>query len=201
MTLVWHIYGGYDFLTSNQMSETPKKTVNWENTTKIEGSNVSFSKNDSSKVTFVPEKKDNLQNWRIKGGPKRDHDVLMELQLNKVRFQHEVYPEDTIQASRQVLLVSEIEVRDRLASSHFNKFLYQHTSQARPKQSHANMIVVKATHIRPDPKLAAQECVLRISLLPLRLNVDQDSLLFLVKFFNELGEQDVEITTLEGNYM
>lgn len=140
-----------------------------------------------------------MQGWRTKGGTRRDHDVLMELQLNKVRFQHEVYPDDTAQASRQVLLISEVEVRDRLASSHFNKFLYQHTSQARPKQSHANMVVIKATHIRPDPKLSAQECILRISLLPLRLNVDQDSLLFLVKFFNELGGQDIDKPVVEGD--
>ncbi|CAG2055348.1 unnamed protein product [Timema podura] len=63
--------------------------------------------------------------------------------LNKrdqVRFQHEVYPENTAEASRQVLLVNEVEVRDRLASSQINKFLYQYSSEARPKQSHANMM-------------------------------------------------------------
>lgn len=201
MTLVWHIYGGYDFQSTVRENEIHKKTVNFsENQPGIEGSNVSFSKTDINKVTFKSSKEikeNSVLNWKTKGGVKRDHDVLMELQLNKVRFQHEVYPEDTIQASRQVLLVSEVEVRDRLASSHFNKFLYQHTSQARPKQSHANMIVIKATHIRPDPKIAAQECILRVSLLPLRLNVDQDSLLFLVKFFNELGGQDIDKVNLD----
>lgn len=58
----------------------------------------------------------------------------------QVRFQHEVYPENTVQASRQVLLITELEIRDRLASSQINKFLYQYTSQARPKQSHAHMV-------------------------------------------------------------
>lgn len=197
MTLIWHIYGGYDFQTSNTEKEPQKKTVNFEDRVKLQTSEVSFSTSDVTRVVFTttePKEKP-THGWRTKGGIKRDHDVLMELQLNKVRFQHEVYPENTTQASRQVLLISEVEVRDRLASSHFNKFLYQHTSQARPKQSHANMIVIKATHVRPDPKLTAQECVLRVSLLPLRLNVDQDSLLFLVKFFNELGGQDVVVAT------
>jgi autophagy-related protein 2 len=111
----------------------------------------------------------------------------MELQLNKVRFQHEVYPESAAEASRQILLVSEIEVRDRLASSHINKFLYQYSSEAQPRQSHANMFAAKAVHLRPDPRLATQECCLKLSLLPLRLNIDQDSLLFLVTFFTELS--------------
>lgn len=200
MTLVWHIYGGHDFQTTANEKDTQKKTVNFtDDRPKISDSEISFSKSNTC-VTFknVREKQENLtHNWRTKGGVKRDHDVLMELQLNKVRFQHEIYPENTIQASRQVLLVSEVEVRDRLASSHFNKFLYQHTSQSRPKQSHANMIVIKVTHIRPDPKLTAQECILRVSILPLRLNVDQDSLLFLVGFFNELGGQDQDKANID----
>lgn len=125
--------------------------------------------------------------WQTMGGPGRRHDILMELQLNKVRFQHEVYPENTAEAARQILLVNEIEIRDRLASSHINKFLYQYSSEARPKQSHANMFAMKAVHVRPDPRLSAQECCLKLSLLPLRLNIDQDSLLFLIEFFNELG--------------
>lgn len=128
-----------------------------------------------------------LIDWHMLGGSGRRHDVLMELQLSKVRFQHEVFPENTREASRQVLLVHEIEVRDRLASSHINKFLYQYSSEARPRQSHSIMFTMKAVHVRPDPRLSAQECCLKLSLLPLRLNIDQDSLLFLIQFFNELG--------------
>lgn len=52
------------------------------------------------------------------------------------------------------------------------------------------MIVIKALHLRPNPILQAQECCLRISILPIRLNIDQDSLLFMVNFFNQLGGGD-----------
>ena len=123
----------------------------------------------------------------------------MELQLNKVRFQHELYPENTHEASCQVLHVHEIEVRDRLASSSINKFLYQYSSESKPRQSHANMFAMKAIHLRPDPKLAAQECCLKLSLLPLRLNVDQDSLLFLINFFSELSGSKDPNTECLGN--
>ncbi|XP_066992632.2 autophagy-related protein 2 homolog A [Anabrus simplex] len=163
------------------------------------GSIVSFSKSSPTEVQFgsrtvfhgspkiKPQTHSSQMTWQAKGGPGRQHHVLMELQLNKVRFQHEVYPENTAQASRQVLLISELEVRDRLASSQINKFLYQYSSEARPKQSHANMVVIKAVHIRPDLKLKVQECSLKVSLLPLRLNIDQDSLLFLFNFFTEIS--------------
>lgn len=143
-----------------------------------------------------------MVDWHTLGGPGRQQDVLMELQLNKVRFQHEAYPEFTTEASRQVLLISEIEIRDRLASSHINKFLYQYSSEARPRQTHANMFAMKALHIRPDPKLSAQECCLKLSVLPLRLNIDQDSLLFLIDFFTELagnGKSNQDSTNAPGS--
>ena len=60
-----------------------------------------------------------------------------------MRMQHEVYPDDAIQASRQVMLISEIEIRDRLALSKINKFLYLYSSESMPRQSHANMVSIR----------------------------------------------------------
>lgn len=125
--------------------------------------------------------------WKTRGGYGRKHDVLMEIHLNKVRFSHETYPTTTEQASRQVLLITELEIRDRLSISNINKFLYHPTVGFRTRQGNNHMVVVKALHLRPEPALKTQECCLRISLLPIRLNIDQDSLLFLINFFNELS--------------
>lgn len=133
--------------------------------------------------------------WKSRGGYGRKHDVLMEIHLNKVRFSHETYPSTTEQASRQVLLITELEIRDRLAISNINKFLYHPTVGFRTRQGNNHMVVVKALHLRPEPALKTQECCLRISLLPIRLNIDQDSLLFLINFFNELsGGSDLNET-------
>ncbi|XP_058807955.1 autophagy-related protein 2 homolog B isoform X2 [Phymastichus coffea] len=180
-TLVWHMYGGKDFAESQYQ---------WPSCTKVR--HVVYFENDPDKrqeATYktLPDPS-SKRSWQELGGPGRRLDVLMELQLNKVRFLHEIYPEHTTQASWQGLEVNEIEVRDRLASSQINMFLYQYSSEARPKQSFANMLFVKAIHTRPDPRLPAEECCLKISLLPVRLNIDQDSLLFLVDFFSELQQ-------------
>lgn len=125
--------------------------------------------------------------WKNRGGYGRKHDVLMEIQLTKVRFSHETYPQSTEQASRQVLLISDMEIRDKLAISNINKFLYRQLVGFKTRQGNNHMVVVKALHLRPEPALKRQECCLRISILPIRLNVDQDSLLFLIDFFHELS--------------
>lgn len=146
---------------------------------------VSYTKGSAS-LTMGANNQPKLT-WRSRGGYGRKHDVLMEIHLNKVRFSHETYPTSTEQASRQVLLVTELEIRDRLAISNINKFLYHPTVGFRTRQGNNHMVVIKALHLRPEPALKTQECCLRISLLPIRLNIDQDSLLFLINFFNELS--------------
>lgn len=129
----------------------------------------------------------------------------MEIQLTKVSFQHESYPvavagqdgEGSVAVgvgpggeqplSRQVFIVQELEVRDRLASSQINKFLYLYTSESMPRRAHSNMLTVKALQVCPESGLGGPECCLRVSLLPLRLNIDQDALFFLKDFFSNLA--------------
>ncbi|KAJ8924233.1 hypothetical protein NQ315_007024 [Exocentrus adspersus] len=184
MSVVWQMYGGNDFKLQDK--ENRKKTVNFSDTAL---DTISFSNRNSDSVRMTSSSSKRLADipWTQRGGPSRDHSVLMELHLNKMRFVHETYPETTKEASRQVLIVSEVEIWDRLECSQMNKFLYEFTSKDRPKQTNSNMVVIKAVHIRPDPKLTTQECILKVSLLPLRLNIDQDSLLFLIAYFHELA--------------
>ena len=60
--------------------------------------------------------------------------------FTQVRMQYEIYPENTEQASRQIISINEIEIRDRLSASKINKFLYQYASDELPRQSHASMV-------------------------------------------------------------
>nr|KAF6464022.1 autophagy related 2A [Rousettus aegyptiacus] len=56
-----------------------------------------------------------------------------------------------------------------------------------PRRAHSNMLTIKALHVAPTTNLGGPECCLRVSLMPLRLNVDQDALLFLKDFFTSLA--------------
>ncbi|KAL7992660.1 hypothetical protein Chor_016916 [Crotalus horridus] len=115
-----------------------------------------------------------------------------------VKFQHEVYPSGEQECelsileqpvSRQIFMVQDLEIRDRLATSQMNKFLYLYCSKEMPRKAHSNMLTVKALHVRPESGRSPQECCLRVSLMPLRLNIDQDALFFLKDFFTSLSTE------------
>ncbi|XP_047441149.1 autophagy-related protein 2 homolog A [Mugil cephalus] len=194
ISVVWHLYGGKDF-GGKPMS--------------IHAQNASRGRSVPAGVRGSPSRSvgsSRPQNsWRWAGGSGRQHTLLMEIQLTKVSFQHESYPvavpgqdgdgpvavgvgpggEQPL--SRQVFIVQELEVRDRLASSQINKFLYLYTSESMPRRAHSNMLTVKALQVCPESGLGGPECCLRVSLLPLRLNIDQDALFFLKDFFSNLA--------------
>ncbi|XP_053576099.1 autophagy-related protein 2 homolog A isoform X2 [Bombina bombina] len=190
ISVVWHLYGGKDFGSSRPNSARAHSP---RTRTSLQSARGSPSR---SSVTNRPQ-----NTWRTQGGNGRIHDILIEIQLTKVSFQHETYPAplgneidqlqtgeaEEVPLARQVFIVQELEIRDRLASSQINKFLYLYTSEKMPRRAHSNMLTIKALHVRPEAGLGGPECCLRMSLMPLRLNIDQDALFFLKDFFVSLA--------------
>lgn len=74
-----------------------------------------------------------------------------------MKFQHEVYPPGGAEGesnlleqpvSRQVFIVQDLEIRDRLATSQMNKFLYLYCSKEMPRKAHSNMVCLWKILIR-----------------------------------------------------
>ncbi|KAJ9646394.1 autophagy- protein 2 [Coniosporium apollinis] len=88
--------------------------------------------------------------------------------------------------------IDKLEIIDRLHTSSWNKFLmYQHDVGERELGD--PMIHINLLNVRPVPDLAASELVIQVTVLPLRLHVDQDALDFLTRFFDF---KDVSATPL-----
>ncbi|KAM4690397.1 autophagy-related protein 2 homolog B isoform 2-T2 [Rhinophrynus dorsalis] len=184
VSLVWHLYGGKDFGSALPPASPCKNYMS-----------------PSSSPYNTPTRRGSTL---VRGGRGRNQDLLMEIQLSKVKFQHEVYPQGSLDVeslsqeqpvSRQVFIVQDLEIRDRLASSQMNKFLHLYSSKEMPRKAHSNMITIKALHVRPESAHSPQECCLRVTLMPLRLNIDQDALFFLKDFFTSLStEVDILVT-------
>lgn len=187
MTVTWHLYGGHDFA---QRSPDSGEKVTHADATPMSDAyrhGVSYA-NNQVRPAQGKKPKEKLT-WKSNGGQERNHEVLVEIQLTKVRFSYEVYPPLASYASRQVFLVNELEIRDRLQSSEFNKFLYNANPNNFANRNMKHMVVVKSLHVRPNPEQSpAQECSLRISLSPLRLHIDQDTLEFITDFFTNFGK-------------
>ncbi|XP_051502720.1 autophagy-related protein 2 homolog B-like isoform X2 [Myxocyprinus asiaticus] len=179
ISVVWHLYGGKDF-GGGALSSSPAR------------SRGCTPHSSPSQTSLRQARKGSRA-----GGWGRNPDVLMEIHLSKVRFQHEVYPQMAPEAgdlleqpvSRQVFSVQDLEIRDRLASSMMNKFLYLYSSKEMPRKAHSNMLTIRALHVSPEAGQAPQECCLRVSLMPLRLNIDQDAMFFLKNFFSSLAAE------------
>ncbi|KAK6838971.1 Autophagy-related protein 2 [Aspergillus parasiticus] len=78
--------------------------------------------------------------------------------------------------------VNDLEIFDHVPTSTWKKFAtYMH--EVGEKESGTSMVHLEILTVRPVPELAASEIVLKATLLPLRLHVDQDALDFLCRFF------------------
>lgn len=219
MSVTWNMFGGSDF-RPNGDSVPAKKHVTIDSDTRKQGSPTTAKRGKeyepyeasrevaaayrSGGVSWASgaervrahahahgrAKRHDRHQWRARGGPHRDPHTRVNLCLSKVKFQYEIYSPGGTHASRQTLAISKIEVIDQLVCSDINKLLSQYKLKDEPERKNAHMLIVKAVHLRPDPALSAQECCLKVSLLPLWFNLDQDTLAFLVNYFSKLGTDE-----------
>lgn len=166
LSLLWQIYGGNDF----GLGTTINLTMN-------EPTAATASKRAASEPAT-----NSAEGLKCRGGQSRKNDQLLEVYLSKISAQHELYPVESREASRQILIINSFEVRDKLVTSDINKLLHLYSNKLRPRQSNANMFSIKCVNLRPDPEMPlSEESVVNVSLQPLRINIDQETLFFIVE--------------------
>ncbi|KAA6416367.1 MAG: hypothetical protein FRX48_01087 [Lasallia pustulata] len=78
--------------------------------------------------------------------------------------------------------IQDLEIFDHVPTSTWKKFAtYMH--DAGERESSTSMIHLEMLNVKPIPDLAASEIILKATILPLRLHVDQDALDFMTRFF------------------
>ncbi|KAG9320729.1 hypothetical protein KVV02_001777 [Mortierella alpina] len=111
---------------------------------------------------------------------------MIEFNADKVRVDFEDYISGVETASHLSLRVKEFEIIDNVKSSLWRKFLShqrQESSTAAPRPTQSNMVRLDLDGVRPVVSASTVEYRLKAKILPLRLYVDQDALVFLIRFF------------------
>ncbi|GAP83095.2 putative autophagy-related protein 2 [Rosellinia necatrix] len=78
--------------------------------------------------------------------------------------------------------VKDLVVFDHVPTSTWKKFV-TYDQDAGEREMDASMVHLEILNVKPLPELAAAEIVLKATVLPLRLHVDQDALDFITRFF------------------
>ncbi|KAL8859166.1 MAG: hypothetical protein Q9178_004429 [Gyalolechia marmorata] len=90
--------------------------------------------------------------------------------------------------------VQDLDVFDHVPTSTWKMFA-TYMYDAGERESGTSMIHLEMLNVRPVPDLAASEIILKATILPLRLHVDQDALDFLTRFFEFKDEGASEATS------
>lgn len=127
-------------------------------------------------------------NWMHRGGRGRILSACMEISLHKVKtkidfytdlstaamLEEEISNKDETTANkcpylyRIALAIGDIEIRDKLATSAFNMFLFRYESEQCPKHANSNMIFFKLLCSKSMDSQRLLECDIKLSVQPLR---------------------------------
>ncbi|EPE05630.1 atg c terminal domain-containing protein [Ophiostoma piceae UAMH 11346] len=118
---------------------------------------------------------------KLKLNRSRRHKITFE--LGGVAADLVAYPPGSGETQSSIdVRIRDLDVFDHVPTSTWKKFAtYDRDAGERPIDG--DMVHLEVLIVKPVPELAATEFVLKVSLLPLRLHVDQDALDFITRFF------------------
>lgn len=110
------------------------------------------------------------------------HKIAFELKGVSIDFSLHPPSSGEVQSSIDVRL-QDFEIFDNIPTSTWRKFLTYYHDEENMRELRKPMIHIEMLTLRPVAELTATELSLRVSVLPLRLHVDQDALDFITRFF------------------
>ncbi|XP_058097104.1 autophagy-related protein 2 [Magnolia sinica] len=113
----------------------------------------------------------------------RDATVCLELMLSGMSIQYDMFPDGNVYVSKLVLSVQDFHLYDRSRDAPWKMVLGYYQSKDHPRESCAKAFKLDLEAVRPDPLTPLEEYRLRLAFLPMRFNLEQGQLDFLISFF------------------
>lgn len=118
---------------------------------------------------------------RLKLQRSKHHKITFELQ--GVNVDMVAFPAGTGETQSSIdVRVQNLDIFDHVPTSTWKKFVTYDQDQGE-REMGTSMVHLELLTVKPLPELGASEIVLRATVLPLRLHVDQDALDFITRFF------------------
>ncbi len=161
-----HIYGigtsirNSDFdVTSQTASETDYIVEDHSDT----ASQVS-SRLDSDNTSIREGKRPEHLSRRSRPKLSRTKSSKLDIKLEKVNLEFDVFPDDNLLAFRLLLLVRDIEILDNIKTSAWHKFLshMRPDNNISPRESKSNTIRIELNSVRPIPTDSSEELRLKV---------------------------------------
>ncbi|EGC30930.1 hypothetical protein DICPUDRAFT_89864 [Dictyostelium purpureum] len=113
----------------------------------------------------------------------RDQNFYVEFLFSNCSIRIDKFDENELYAKRMSIHIADVTIMDHIPTSVWNKFLCSDTNVTRYSQS--PMIKILLETVRPDlSRPLLQENRLKVLILPIRFNVDQDTVSFIVQFLS-----------------
>ncbi|KAH8911691.1 hypothetical protein BR93DRAFT_3106 [Coniochaeta sp. PMI_546] len=118
---------------------------------------------------------------KLKLGRSRHHKITFELKGLNVDLV--TFPPGSGETQSSVdVRIRDLDIFDHVPTSTWKKFA-MYDQDAGEREMGSSMVHLELLNVRPVPSLPASEIVLKATILPLRLHVDQDALDFITRFF------------------
>ncbi|KAF1768151.1 hypothetical protein GCK72_008113 [Caenorhabditis remanei] len=150
-----------------------------------------YAGNDLSEVSSPPKHycTRDFKHGNSTGGPNRDQSAFVVFEFDKITLIKHFFDKNAAFFSTTLFEIGEFVIRDCVKASEIQEMLYQYSTTNKPRRESAPFFSVKMTESH------SREGNMRVSMLPLKLNLDQNTVEFFVDFFDEtLGMIDLPNT-------
>ena len=146
----------------------------------------------STTVTGLPARHQPSRPRRKKLKLKRSKQHKMTFELQGISADVLVFPPGSGEVQSSInIRVKDLEIFDHVPTSTWKKFA-TYMRDAGEREADTTMMHIEVLSVKPVPDLAASEMILKVTVLPLRLHVDQDALDFMSRFF-EFKDQSAPV--------